>query len=112
MSSASLQLLREALPDLRPSITTLHRSLEPRRSGGGGGLGGGVRVGTEGRPDPRLDLTAPMGRTDVHVERLEAELQRAEEALEAERKSGERLRKEKQEVEERVAHLSRQVGGA
>lgn len=46
------------------------------------------------------------------MEWMKAELQRTEEELEEQRKSGERLRKEKQEVEERVVHLSRQVGGA
>ena len=40
------------------------------------------------------------------------ELQRREAELERERRGGERLRTEKQEVEERAAYLSRQVGGA
>lgn len=48
-------------------------------------------------------------RVNRRVGRLRAELQRREAELKRERRDGERLRCEKQEVEERAAYLSRQV---
>lgn len=119
-SSASLQLLREALgswtfPEHRPSVSMHQRHLEPRTkppSSEDVQPGASIWTGTQETTEPRLDPTIPMERTNVQVERLKAELQRMEEELEAQRKSEERLRKEKEEVEERVEHLSRQVGEA
>lgn len=51
-------------------------------------------------------------RVNRHMGRLKVELQRREAELERERRGRERLKSEKQEVEERAADLTRQVGGA
>ncbi|XP_031734922.1 F-box only protein 41-like [Anarrhichthys ocellatus] len=113
-SAASVQLLREMFgsPAGRPEedpCTALE--LFP-------GSGLSVRVGLEERLGLGLDLK--IARTFAEVEervnrrvgRLKAELQRREAELERERRGGERLKSEKQEVEERATHLSRQVSAA
>lgn len=79
-------------------------------------LGLSVGIGLEERLG--LGLDRKITQTFVEVEeqvnrrmgRLKAELQRREAELELERRDGERLKSEKQEVEEKAAYLSRQVG--
>lgn len=80
-------------------------------------MGLSVGIGLEERLG--LGLDRKIARTFAEVEervnrrmgRLKVELQRREAELELERQDGERLKSEKQEVEERAAYLSRQVGG-
>lgn len=77
-----------------------------------------VEIGLEERLG--LGLDRKIAQTVAEVEervnrrtgRLKVELQRREAELELERRDGERLKSEKQEVEEKAAYLSRQVGGA
>ncbi|KAG7260439.1 hypothetical protein CRUP_029438, partial [Coryphaenoides rupestris] len=74
-----------------------------------------VGPGLEERLGLRLD--SRVARTVAEVEervrgrvlRLRAELQDREAALEQERRKGERMGREKEEVEERVVHLTRQM---
>lgn len=135
-SSASVQLLREMFgssdgappspagaPEDASTALALPGSF-PRRPLGevgvqlGLGLGLAVGVGLEERLG--LGLDRKIARTFAEVEervsrrvgRLRAELQRREAELQLERRDGERLKAEKQEVEERAAYLSRQVGAA
>lgn len=76
-----------------------------------------VSVGLEERLG--LGLERKIARTFAEVEervnrrvaRLRAELHKKGAELERERRDRERLRSEKQEVEERAAYLARQVGG-
>ncbi|XP_068569164.1 F-box only protein 41-like [Cebidichthys violaceus] len=114
-SAASVQLLREMFgspagrPEEDPPSTALE--LFP-------GLGLSFGVGLEERLG--LGLDGKIARTFAEVEervnrrvgRLKAELQRREAELEQERRGGERLKSEKQEVEERATYLSRQVSAA
>ncbi|XP_078100505.1 F-box only protein 41-like [Sander vitreus] len=129
-SSVSIQLLREmfgpsscALPPQDPSTAlALPGSVEPflgkKLSEVGVQLGLSLGIGLEERLS--LGLDRKLARTFAEVEervnrrmgRLKVELQRREAELEWERRGGERLRTEKQEVEERAAYLSRQVSAA
>lgn len=67
-----------------------------------------------------LGLNRKIARTFAEVEewmnrrmgQLKVELHKREAELELERRGTERLKSEKQEVEERAAYLSRQVSGA
>lgn len=85
-----------------------------------GALKFGLSVGIGLEERLGLGLNCKISQTFAHVEervnrrtsRLKAELQRREGELERERRGGERLRSEKQQVEEKAAYLSRQVGGA
>lgn len=137
-SSASVRLLREmfgssdrslpssaGLPEDPSTALALPGSLEPfpGRSLGevrvqlGLEFGLTVEIGLEERLG--LGLDRKIARTFAEVEervnrrvgRLKVELQRREVELELERRDGERLKSEKQEVEQRAAYLSRQVGG-
>lgn len=94
----------------------------------GVGVGVGVQLGLEFGLSLGIGLEERLGlgldrkiartfaeveeRVNRHVGRLKAELQRREAELERERRGGERLKSEKQEVEERATYLSRQVGAA
>lgn len=138
-SSASIQLLREMFssssralpssaghPEEPSNALALPSSLEPfpgKTLGDVGvqlGLGFGLSVGIGLEERLGLGLDHKIARTVAEVEervnrrtgRLKAELQRREVELELERRDGERLKSEKQEVEERAAYLSRQVGGS
>lgn len=138
-SSASVQLLRNmfgpsdlALPSSaghaeEPSTAlALPGSLEPFPGGTLGevgvqlGLEFGLSVGIGLEERLGLGLDRKLARTFAEVEervnrrmgRLKVELQRREAELQLERRDMERLRGEKQEVEDRAAYLSRQVGGA
>lgn len=138
-SSASVQLLREifgpsdrALPSSAgnpedPSTAlAIPGSLEPfpgKKLGEVGvqlGLEFGLSVGIGLEERLGLGLDRKFARTFAEVEervnrrmgRLKVELQRREAELERERRDGERLKSEKQEVEERAAYLSRQVSEA
>lgn len=140
-SSASIQLLREMFssssralpssaghPEDPSNALALPSSLEPflgKTLGDVGvqlGLefGLSVGIGLEERLGLGLGLDHKIGRTVAEVEErvnhriglLKVELQRREVELELERRDGERLKSEKQEVEERAAYLSRQVGGS
>ncbi|XP_034713162.1 F-box only protein 41-like [Etheostoma cragini] len=128
-SSVSVQLLGEmfgpldrALPPQDPcTALALPGSLEPflgKKLGEVGvQLGLAIGIGLEERLG--LGLDRKLARTFAEVEervnrrvgRLKVELQRREAELQRERRGGERLRTEKQEVEERAAYLARQVGG-
>ncbi|XP_049923385.1 F-box only protein 41-like [Epinephelus moara] len=138
-SAASVQLLREmfspsdrALPSTaghpeEPSTAlALPGSLEPfpgQKLGEVGvqlGLELGLSVGIGLEERLGLGLDHKIARTFAEVEervnrrmgRLKVELQRREAELERERRGRDRLRSEKQEVEERAAYLSRQVSAA
>lgn len=138
-SSASVQLLRDmfgpsdrALPASRghqedPSTAlALPGSLEPfpgKKLGELGvqlGLEFGLSVGIGLEERLGLGLDRKIARTFAEVEervnrrmgRLRVELQRREAELLRERRDGERLRSEKQEVEERALYLFRQVSEA
>lgn len=128
-SSASVKLLREmfgsrhrAPPPAEPSAALalpgaldtfagkeLARVLE---------FGLSVGIGLEERLG--LGRDCKIARTFAEVEervnrrvgRLRAALQRREAELQRARRDGERLRSEKQEVEQRATYLSRQVGAA
>lgn len=124
-SAASIQLLREVLspsdgallaPERPPEDPSTALVLAGPPAGGQLGLDFGLSLGVG--LEERLGLDHKIARTFVEVEervnrrvrRLKAELQRREAELEQERQGRERLRTEKQKVEERAAHLSRQVG--
>lgn len=102
------------------SILALPRSLEPvpGKPLGDVGVRPGLLVGVS--LEDRLGLDGRITQTFAQVEEwvelcvkwVREELKRREVDLERERQDGERLKSEKQEVEERVAYLSRQVGGA
>ncbi|XP_041821698.1 F-box only protein 41-like [Chelmon rostratus] len=138
-SSSSVQLLREmfgpsdrALPSSagppEDPFTALAfpSCLEPFPGGKLGevgvqlGLDLGLSVGIGLEERLGLGLDRKIARTFAEVEervnrrmgRLKVELQRREAELELERQDGERLKSEKQEVEERAAYLSRQVSVA
>ncbi|XP_047194757.1 F-box only protein 41 [Hippoglossus stenolepis] len=134
-SSASIKLLRELFSssDLAPPAASTGRpedpltalavpgTLEPYH---GKELGEvlelrlSVGIGLEERLG--LGLDRKIAQTFAEVEerlnrrmgRLKVALQTREAELERERREGERLRSEKQEVEERAAYLSRQVSAA
>lgn len=130
-SAASIQLLREVFspsdrallaPERPPEdpTTALVLAGPPVGSQMGVqlGLDFGLSLGIGLEERLGLGLDHKIARTFVEVEervnrrvrRLKAELQRREAELEQERRGRERLRTEKQKVEERAAHLSRQVG--
>lgn len=133
-SSASVQLLREmfgssdrALPpsagDPGAPSTALALPSSVKKLGEVGvqlGLELGLSVGIGLEERLGLGLDHKIARTFAEVEErvnrriggLKAELQRREAELEMERRGWERLKSEKQEVEERAAYLTRQVGGA
>ncbi|XP_062301174.1 F-box only protein 41, partial [Scomber scombrus] len=138
-SSASVQLLREmfspsdrALPTSSghtedPSTAlALPGSLEPFTGKNLGELGVqlglefGLSVGIGLEERLGLGLDRKIARTFAEVEervtrrvgRLRVELQRRDTELEREKRDGERLRREKQEVEERATFLFRQVSAA
>lgn len=112
-SSASIQLLRTMFC---PSGQALRGdpSTAVALPGGTEQLGPdfGFTVGV--RLDQKIARTFAEVEEKVkrRVGRLKAELQRREAELDLQRRDRQRLRREKQEVEERAAHLSRQVGGA
>ncbi len=136
-SSASIQLLREmfssshhALPssagDTEAPSTALAlpssvKAFTGKKLGEVGvqlGLELGLSVGIGLEERLGLGLDHKIVRTFAEVEervnrrigQLKVELQRREAELELERQDWERLKSEKQEVEERAAYLSRQVG--
>ncbi|XP_076580932.1 F-box only protein 41-like isoform X2 [Chaetodon auriga] len=138
-SSSSVQLLREmfglsdrALPSSAgppedPSTAlALPSCLEPFPGGKLGevrvqlGLELGLSVGIGLEERLGLGLDRKIGQTFAEVEervnrrmcRLKVELQRREAELALERRDRERLKSEKQEVEERAAYMSRQVSAA
>lgn len=135
-SSASTQLIRKMFSssgDIVPSSAgslkepstalALPSSLAPLpgRSLGNAGvqlglkLGLSVGIGLEERLGLGLDqqiartIAEVEERVNKRVSQLKAELQRREVDLEIERAEGERLKSEKQEVEDSAAYLSRQV---
>ncbi|XP_022616624.1 F-box only protein 41-like [Seriola dumerili] len=135
-SSASIQLLREMFgssdralpastghPQTPSTALALPGSLEPfpgKNVGEVGVLEFGLSVGIGLEERLGLGLDRKIARMFAEVEervnrrmgRLRVALQRREAELERERWEGERLRSEKQEVEERAAYLSRQVSAA
>lgn len=84
------------------------------------GLGLSLSVGIGLEEQLGLGLNRKIARTFAEVEewmnrrmgRLKVELHKREAELELERRGRERLKSEKQEVEERAAYLSRQVSGS
>lgn len=74
-----------------------------------------VDIGLEERLGLGLDrqivraIAAVEERVNQHLSELRLEIQRKESELQLERVQGERLKSEKQEVEERAHYLSRQV---
>ncbi|XP_056156762.1 F-box only protein 41-like [Lampris incognitus] len=126
-SSASIQILRDMFgrstypveitdkdPEQFSSALALRGSLEENL----GDEGLAVGVGLEERLG--LDLDLKIARTFAEVEervtrrmaRLKVALERREAELEQERHEGERLERERQDVEERAAYLARQVSVA
>ncbi|XP_054457899.1 F-box only protein 41-like [Anoplopoma fimbria] len=131
-SAASVQLIREMFgppdrahrspaghPEEPSTALALPGSLELFPGEAGVQLEFGL-VGVALEERLGLGLDRKIARTFVEVEervnrrmgRLKVELQRREAELERERRGGERLKSEKQEVEERAAYLSRQVSAA
>ncbi|XP_029283562.1 F-box only protein 41-like [Cottoperca gobio] len=131
-SSASVHLLRKMFGPPDPTghsedlsaALALPGSLEPflgkKLSEAGVQLGLELGLSLGIGLDERLGLDRRIARTFAEVEErvnrrvawLRVELQRREAELERERRGGERLKSEKQEVEERAEHLSRQVSAA
>uniref|UniRef100_UPI0037E81B1E F-box only protein 41-like n=1 Tax=Semicossyphus pulcher TaxID=241346 RepID=UPI0037E81B1E len=139
-SSASVQLLREMFgpsgdrslpssaghPEDPSNALALPGSVGPLPGKGLGqvglqlglDLGLSVGIGLEEKLELGLDHKIALTFAEVEervnrrVGRLKVELQRREVELERERRDGERLKCEKQEVEERAAYLSRQVSAA